>query len=86
MAPATFATRSLDCRGNPHPTQLIEQHCIFMLSPTQSIHQRDLHTLIKAFTMGSPSLLPHWMEKPDYLDSSGVPEVSSLALLNVQTR
>ena len=86
MAPAIFATRSLDCKGNPHPTQLIEQHSIFMLSPTQPIHQCDLHTLIKAFTMGSPSLFPHWMEKPDYLDSSRVPEVSSLALLNIQTR
>ena len=68
MAPVTFSTRSLDCKGNPYPTQLIERCCTFKLSPTQPIHQHDLHTLIKAFTMGSPSFPSHWMKKWDYLD------------------
>lgn len=91
MAPVTFPTRSLDCKGNPYPTQLIEQCCTFKLSPTQPIHQHDLHTLNKGIYNGFTKLSLSLDEEmglfgPVNHNACRVPEVPSLALLNAQTR
>lgn len=55
-------------RGILNPTQLIEQCCPLKPSPTHPIHHQDLHALIKAFTMGSPSFASHRGTKRDRLD------------------